>query len=87
MWFDAHNNNSHHTDSRVQLEEKVTTKETEKDALQGELDETYLLFADAEEKANKYKARLKDKGESITDDEDGDDDGEEDEEAETSEVD
>ncbi|CAN8103279.1 unnamed protein product [Discula destructiva] len=53
----------------AELEEKVTSKEAEKDALQGELDETYLLFADAEEKANKYKARLKEKGEAITDDE------------------
>lgn len=41
-----------------------------------------MLFADAEEKVNKYKEKLKALGETISDDED---DGEDDEEGETDE--
>lgn len=67
------------------MEAKVASKETEKDALQGELDETYLLFADAEEKANKYKAKLKENGETITDDEEEEEDGDEEDEDEEEE--
>lgn len=51
-----------------------------------------MLFADAEEKVNKYKEKLKDLGETISDDEDdGEDDeegaGEEDEDEEGAEED
>lgn len=48
------------------------------------------MFADAEEKANKYKARLKEKGETITDDEeeDGEEEADDDEDGgQSSEVD
>lgn len=41
-----------------------------------------MLFADAEEKVNKYKEKLKDLGETISDDED---DGEDDEEGDADE--
>lgn len=46
-----------------------------------------MVYADTEEKLNKYKERLKAKGESITDDEDGDEDDDGDEDGETSDVD
>lgn len=62
----------------------MASKETEKDALKAELDEVYVLFSDADTDAKKYKARLQEKGETITDDEetdgDGDEEGEEEEE-------
>lgn len=71
-----------YTDVPQQLAEKVKTRESEKESIQGELDDIYMVYADAEEKLNKYKARLKEKGEAITDDEEeeeGDDDEDEDE--------
>lgn len=55
----------------------MKTRESEKESIQGELDDIYLVYADAEEKLNKYKERLKEKGEAITDDEDEEDDEEE----------
>lgn len=39
-----------------------------------------MVFADTEEKLNRYKERLREKGEAVTDDEEGDEDGEDDEE-------
>lgn len=72
-----------------QLEAKVATRESEKESIQGELDDIYMVYADAEEKLNKYKARLKEKGEAITDDEEeeeeeeGDDEDEGEDENET----
>lgn len=45
-----------------------------------------MVYADTEEKLNKYKERLKAKGEPITDDEEGDDD-EDNDDGETSDVD
>lgn len=44
-----------------------------------------MVYADAEEKLNKYKARLKEKGEAITDDEEEEEDGDDDDEDEDEE--
>lgn len=38
-----------------------------------------MVFADTEEKLNRYKERLKERGETVTDDEEGDEDDEEEE--------
>lgn len=70
---------TYYTDTLHQLAEKVKTRESEKESIQGELDDIYMVYADAEEKLNKYKARLKEKGEAITDDEEEGDDDEQDE--------
>lgn len=71
------------TDMLLQLEEKIASREAEKESIQGELDDMLMVYADTEEKLNKYKERLKAKGESISDDEeeegDEDDDDDEDE--------
>lgn len=66
-------------DHSLQLEEQVKTKETEKESIQGELDDMLMVYADTEEKLNKYKEKLRAKGEAITDDEDEGDDDDEDE--------
>lgn len=53
----------------------------DKDAVQAELDDMLLVFNDVEEKAEKYKTRLKELGQEVSDgeDDDGDDDGSDDE--------
>ncbi|OAA59670.1 Vesicle tethering protein p115-like protein [Niveomyces insectorum RCEF 264] len=77
---------------RVQTFEKDAKKTTdllkksqeEKKTTQSELDDLLMVFSDLEEKVTNYKARLKELGEQISDDEggdeedddDGDDDGE-----------
>lgn len=56
------------------VEALVAESREEKKATQAELDDLLMVFADLEEKADKYKARLKELGEQISDDEDDDDD-------------
>lgn len=70
-----------------QTDELIQQKEKDKESTQGELDDMLMLFADAEEKVNKYKEKLQALGETISDDEDGDDDedDEDDEEEEQEE--
>lgn len=65
-----------------QTDELIKQKEKEKESTQGELDDMLMLFADAEEKVNKYKEKLLALGETISDDEDGDEDEDEDEDDE-----
>jgi len=48
-------------------------KETEKQAVQSELDDLLMVFGDLEEKVTKYKERLKARGENISDDEQDED--------------
>lgn len=62
-----------------QADELVQQKEKEKESTQGELDDMLMLFADAEEKVSKYKEKLKELGQTISDDEDEDAEGEDDE--------
>ncbi|KUI67243.1 Intracellular protein transport protein USO1 [Cytospora mali] len=62
-------------------EELLQEKEKEKESTQGELDDMLMLFADAEEKVNKYKEKLQALGETISDDEDGDEDDDDEEDA------
>ncbi|KAI1382755.1 p115 like vesicle tethering protein [Hypoxylon trugodes] len=61
-------------ESRTQLEEK----EEQKSAIQTELDDLLMVFGDLEEKAEKYKKRLADLGETVSDDEDENEDDDED---------
>lgn len=67
------------------MEEKITARENEKESIQGELDDMLMVYADTEEKLNKYKERLKAKGESISDDEEEEGDDEDDDEDEDEE--
>ncbi|OTB14897.1 hypothetical protein K445DRAFT_318806 [Daldinia sp. EC12] len=61
-------------ESRTQLEEK----EEEKSTIQSELDDLLMVFGDLEEKVEKYKKRLVDLGETVSDGEDENDDDDED---------
>ncbi|KAI1644278.1 p115 like vesicle tethering protein [Daldinia loculata] len=60
--------------SRTQLEEK----EEQKSATQTELDDLLMVFGDLEEKVEKYKKRLVDLGETVSDGEDENDDEDDD---------
>ncbi|RYO99337.1 hypothetical protein DL764_006838 [Monosporascus ibericus] len=61
------------------MRKQVTKKEEEKAATQTELDDLLMVFGDLEEKVEKYKKRLRDLNQTVTDDEDGDDeDGDDD---------
>ena len=51
-------------------EASLTDKEAEKKAVQGELDDLLMVFGDLEDKVTKYKGRLKELGESVSDGED-----------------
>jgi chromosome segregation ATPase len=62
----------------IKVESSLVEKESEKKAVQSELDDLLMVFEDLEEKAEKYKRRLKELGESVSDEEDGDEDGVED---------
>ncbi|KAI0879850.1 uncharacterized protein GGS22DRAFT_176555, partial [Annulohypoxylon maeteangense] len=63
-------------ESRAQLDEK----EEQKSATQTELDDLLMVFGDIEEKVEKYKKRLIDLGETVSDGEDeNEDDDDEDE--------
>lgn len=60
-------------------------RENEKESAQGELDDLLMVFSDTEERLNKYKAKLKALGETISDDEGDDDDDDDEEEGEADE--
>ncbi|KAK1832103.1 intracellular protein transport protein USO1 [Podospora conica] len=69
----------------VQLEQasrRLEEKEEEKKAIQNELDDLLIVFSDLEEKADKYKERLKALGESVSDGEDDDEDDDDDDDDE-----
>ena len=54
-----------------EAEEASINKEKEKQAVQGELDDLLMVFGDLEDKVTKYKDRLKELGENVSDGEDG----------------
>ncbi len=58
----------------TKAESSLLEKEKEKQAVQSELDDLLMVFGDLEDKATKYKKRLKVLGESISDDEEDDED-------------
>ncbi|XXG97904.1 hypothetical protein Hte_004220 [Hypoxylon texense] len=70
-------------ESRAQLEEK----EEQKSATQAELDDLLMVFGDLEEKVEKYKKRLIELGETVSDGEDNEDDDDDDEDAVDDDVD
>ncbi|KAI0020413.1 p115 like vesicle tethering protein [Xylariomycetidae sp. FL0641] len=57
-------------------EAKVTEKEEQKSATQTELDDLLMVFGDLEEKVEKYKKRLRELGETVSDGEEDDDEDE-----------
>ncbi|KAH8816298.1 p115 like vesicle tethering protein [Xylogone sp. PMI_703] len=59
-------------------EVSLVAKEEEKQAVQSELDDLLMVFGDLEEKANKYKDRLRALGEDVSDGEAGDENSEDD---------
>jgi hypothetical protein len=63
----------------LKAEKSVAEKEIERQAAQSELDDLLMVFGDLEEKSQKYKQRLKELGESVSDGEDGDEGEDEDE--------
>ncbi|KAG9237074.1 p115 like vesicle tethering protein [Amylocarpus encephaloides] len=56
----------------TKAESALSEKETEKQAVQSELDDLLLVFSDLEDKVTKYKNRLKALGENVSDREDDD---------------
>ncbi len=68
------------TDQATKAKAALAEKESEKQAIQNELDDLLMVFGDLEEKVTKYKAKLKALGESVSDgeDEESEEDGEED---------
>lgn len=62
------------------VELSLAEKETARQTTQSELDDLLMVFGDLEERCEKYKQRLKDLGENVSDGED-EEDGDEDEEA------
>ncbi|KIH95012.1 Mediator of RNA polymerase II transcription subunit 6 [Sporothrix brasiliensis 5110] len=62
-----------------EAEDALQATREEKKATQTELDDLLMVFADLEEKSAGYKARLRQHGESLSDDEDGYEDEDEDE--------
>ena len=62
------------------VEEALAEKENERKAVQSELDDLLMVFGDLEEKSSKYKERLKELGENVSDAEDEDEDEDEAEE-------
>lgn len=63
----------------AKAEKSLAEKETERQAAQSELDDLLMIFGDLEDKCEKYKQRLKELGENVSDGEDEDeDDGDED---------
>ncbi|EMR70976.1 putative intracellular protein transport protein [Eutypa lata UCREL1] len=59
---------------------EIKKKEEEKAATQTELDDLLMVFGDLEEKVEKYKQRLRDLNQTISDDEDDEDEEDDDEE-------
>lgn len=64
----------------AEAEEKLLHKETEKQAVQSELDDLLMVFGDLEEKSSTYKERLRALGENVSDGEEGDGDDEDEQE-------
>jgi peptidoglycan hydrolase CwlO-like protein len=67
-------------DKLTTAESAVNDKEKARQAAQSELDDLLMVFGDMEEKVSKYKNRLKELGENVSDDEDDDDDDDNDDE-------
>lgn len=76
--FEARSNAAN--ERAAKAEEALAAKEDERKAVQSELDDLLMVFGDLEEKSSKYKERLKELGESVSDGEDDDDDDDEGEE-------
>jgi chromosome segregation ATPase len=67
------------TDRATKAEVSLAEMEKEKKAVQNELDDLLMVFGDMEEKTEKYKDRLKELGENVSDGEEEDEnDAEED---------
>lgn len=66
------------TDRAAKAEQSLVEKEKERKAVQNELDDLLMVFGDMEEKSEKYKERLKELGENVSDGEDEDEAEEED---------
>jgi chromosome segregation ATPase len=64
-------------DRLATAESALNDKEKARQAAQSELDDLLMVFGDIEEKVSKYKERLKELGENVSDDEDDDDDDDE----------
>lgn len=75
------------TESATEAAAALAEKEQEKQAVQGELDDLMMVFADMEDKVQQYRDRLKALGESVSDEEDEDDDEDEEEDKEDDGVD
>jgi hypothetical protein len=56
----------------AKAEQALAEKEKERKAVQSELDDLFMVFGDMEEKTKKYKERLKELGENVSDGEDED---------------
>ncbi|PQE23148.1 hypothetical protein CJF31_00006857 [Rutstroemia sp. NJR-2017a BVV2] len=65
-------------DKLATAESELNDKEKARQAAQSELDDLLMVFGDMEEKVSKYKERLKELGENVSDDEDDDDDDDDD---------
>ncbi|KAJ3950731.1 Vesicle-mediated ER to Golgi transport protein, partial [Colletotrichum fioriniae] len=71
---------------REAQERFIQKAQEDRKAIQNELDDLLMVFGDLEEKAARYKAKLKELGEAVSDgEEDGDEDSEEEEEEEEEE--
>ncbi|KAH7134831.1 p115 like vesicle tethering protein [Dactylonectria estremocensis] len=68
-----------------ELESKLAESNKVKETTQSELEDLLMVFGDLEEKVAKYKARLAELGEAVSDGEDDDDDEDEDEDEEDGE--
>lgn len=66
------------SDRAAKAEKFLSEKESERKAVQSELDDLLMVFGDLEEQSEKYKARLKELGETISDGEDEDEADEDD---------
>jgi intracellular protein transport protein USO1 len=56
----------------AKAEKSLEEKEVARQTAQSELDDLLMVFGDLEERCEKYKQRLKDLGENVSDAEDGD---------------
>ncbi|KAG0651473.1 Intracellular transport USO1 [Hyphodiscus hymeniophilus] len=62
------------TERATKAEQALAEKEKERTAVQSELDDLLMVFGDLEEKSEKYKERLRELGENVSDGEEGDED-------------
>ena len=76
--FEARSDSANEKASKA--EEALAEKEHERKAVQSELDDLLMVFGDIEEKSSKYKERLKELGENVSDGEDREEDEDEAEE-------